>query len=189
MTPTKERMMKMAVADISCDKKTQQKAIDVIKTTPFAKHRMLFMELLPAEGFGGDLKVDIWREIFAQIKKESDKNVKKYMLGKVLDLFFASGWGWFMRSGDSLSGFRRNRWEIPPERRAGAVTVLKMLKKPLYDTRQWTPWANFINKMIREYGGTVPQTSKKVEYASGVRKITKKRGLLHSLVHKTVNQK
>ena len=173
MTYTKEHLIHKNVHELDCDKETQGIARAKIKTTPFAKNRSRFVELIPSDGFSGDLEIDKWREIFAQIKKESDKDVKRYMLGIVLGLFFASGWGWYMRSGDSLSGYRRNRNEISDERRAGAVTVLKMLKKALYDTRQWTRWANFVNGMIKEYGGKVTNQPKKEEFRTATTKVLK----------------
>ena len=182
MVYTKEHMARMGVEPDFCDTKTRKNAIKVIQTTPFAKHRLRFMELLPHDGFGGNLNVDTWHEIFAQIKKESDKDVKKYMLGRVLNLFFASGWGWFMRSGDFLSGRVRETWQISDERRAGAVSVLKMLKKALYDTRQWTRWSNFIDQTMREYGSKEKPLPKNVKFAKATRGvINKKRSMLHRL--------
>ncbi len=182
MQYTREHLLNLDMRDVHCDKKTQSVARAKIQSTPFAKNRLRFVELLPHDGFSGDLDVDTWREIFAQIKKESDKDVKKYMLGRVLDLFFATGWGWYERHGDSLSGFGRKIWQISDRRRDGAVKVLKMLRKQLYDTRQWTRWSNIVIQTIRDYGGTVNPQPSHVRFNNATKKIVaKKRGVLGRL--------
>lgn len=68
------------------------------------------------------------REVFKYLAMEKRKPVRDYYLSVLADRYFSSGWGWFSRSGSSLSGWHRNFSDIPDSERREALKVLHVLK-------------------------------------------------------------
>lgn len=97
------------------------------------------------------------QEIFEHAGDIQPKELRNYYLRTLDHRFFSSGWGWFSRGGRGLSTFERSISQIPDDEKKVAVRVLKCLKhgftklnyRPVYGKTV------YINRLIREYGGTI----------------------------------
>jgi len=130
-------------------------------------NREKFKRLLPADGFC-ELEPSHFKEMMNIIHKEQDPKIKHYYFSQVLDCLFASGWGWYMRLGQSLSGMRSiaNAADLPQTKRKAGLTVLRMVKDMHIELKYRPSYITTINSFIREFGGTLLSKEQKIEQRS-----------------------
>lgn len=126
-----------------------------------------FKKLLPHDGFT-ILKPENFKEMMKIIHNEPDKNLKHIYFTQVLDKMFASGWGWYMRLGESLSAMPRyeHAMQLPDTKRADALKVLRMVKDMHIELKYSPNYILLINRFIRDFGGTLMSCEEKTKQST-----------------------
>lgn len=125
-----------------------------------------FKALLPRDGFCV-LQPDNFKEMMKIIHNEQDKNLQHIYFTDVIDKLFASGWGWYMRLGESLSArsHREYAGQLPEKVRTDGLKVLRMVKDMHAELKYRPNYMLIINQFIREFGSTTQSREERVKPA------------------------